>query len=139
MTEFLATRYPILLDGPMGTQLAARGLEMGGQNCTSHPDDVLAIHRQYAQLGCDILTTNTLTMNRVYIETHGVGASVREVNLTGARLARHAAKDGQYVLGVISSTGQMLEPYGDYTEPRFHDAFRESGWRGGCWSEFHPS
>ena len=125
LAELIAQCSPILLDGAMGTQLAAAGLDMGGQNNLSHPGDVLAVHRRYAQAGCDILITNTLTMNRIYIETHHVGVDVAEVNLAGARLGRSAASGGRYVLGDISSTGQMLEPYGDYTEAQFHEAFRE--------------
>ena len=109
----------------MGTQLAEAGLEMGGQNCISHPDAVLAVHKEYSEIGCDFLITNTLTMNRISIETHGVGVDVKEVNLSGARLARSAATPGQYVLGDISSTGQLLEPYGDYSETQFYDTFKE--------------
>ncbi|HIJ64697.1 MAG TPA: hypothetical protein HPP77_01995 [Candidatus Hydrogenedentes bacterium] len=125
LAEFIRQESLILLDGAMGTQLAAAGLEMGGQNCVSHPDAVLAIHKEYAAVGCQILTTNTLTMNRINIETHGIGVDVREVNLAGARLAKSAATGGQYVLGDLSSTGQMLEPYGDYSESRLYDVFRE--------------
>jgi 5-methyltetrahydrofolate--homocysteine methyltransferase len=109
----------------MATQLAEAGLEMGGQNCISHPDEVFAIHRKYAQAGCDILITNTLTMNRIYLESHGMDVDVKEVNLAGARLARSAADEQQYVLGDISSTGQFLEPYGEYSEEQFYHNFAE--------------
>jgi len=122
---FMGLSFPILLDGAMGTQLAKAGLEMGGQNNVSHPDEVLSVHKRYAEIGCDILITNTLTMNRVYVETHGVDVDVREVNLAGARLARAAAKPEQRVFGNISSTGHMLEPYGNYTEQQFYDTFKE--------------
>src|SRR5690554_2027460 len=64
-------------------------------------------------------------MNRVYIETHHPGLDLREVNLAGARLARTAAGEGCYVLGDISSTGRMLEPYGDLTEEEAFKAFHE--------------
>lgn len=121
----IVARSPLLLDGAMGTQLAAAGLEMGGQNCVSHPDEVLSVHKRYSEIGCDILITNTLTMNRISIETHGLGVDVRDVNLSGAKLAKAAAGPGQYVLGDISSTGQLLEPYGDYSEEQFYVTFRE--------------
>lgn len=121
----ILTRRAILLDGAMGTQLAGLGLEMGGQNNLSHAAAVLAVHRRYAESGCDILVTNTLTMNRIYIETHAVGVNVREVNLAGAKLARAAAGDGRFVLGDMSSTGQMLEPYGEFTESQFYETFTE--------------
>ena len=125
LADFIATRSIILLDGAMGTQLAAAGLEMGGQNSISHPDEVLSVHKQYSEIGCDILITNTLTMNGVYIETHRIGMDVKEANLSGAQLAGSAASAEQYVVGDISSTGQLLEPYGDYSEEQFYETFRE--------------
>ncbi len=115
----------ILLDGAMGTQLDKRGLMSRGRNNLDASEAVLEIHQEYAQCGCHALTTNTLTMNRIYIETHNVGVDVRDVNRAGAELARQAAKDNQYVLGDISSTGQLLEPYGDYPESQFYDTFKE--------------
>ena len=114
-----------MLDGAMGTQLAEAGLEMGGQTSITHPDAVLAIHRQYVECGVDVLITNTLTMNRVNIESHNVGVDVREVNLAGAKLAKAAVREGQYVLGDISSTGKMLKPYGDLLEEHAYAAFKE--------------
>jgi len=113
-----------ILDGGMGTELAAMGLEMGGQNCLSNPDAVLKVHQAYVAAGCDALITNTLTMNRTYLESHGMDVDVRAVNLAGARLARQAA--GQLpVLGDISSTGQMLEPYGEMLPEACEANFRE--------------
>ena len=114
-----------MLDGAMGTQLGRDGLEGGGQNNLVHPEVVLEIHRAYARCGCHVLITNTLTMNRIYIETHHVGVDVQAVNRAGAQLAKQAADERQYVLGDISSTGQLLEPYGTYTESAFYDAFKE--------------
>ena len=125
LDDVIAVKSPLLLDGAMGTQLAMAGLEMGGQNCLSHPDDVVAVHRKYSESGCDILITNTLTMNRISVESHGIAVDVREVNLSGAKHARAAVGPEQYVLGDISSTGQLLEPYGDYTEDQFYTAFSE--------------
>jgi len=114
-----------LLDGAIGTELDKRGL-MGRASCNlDAPEVILQIQQEYARCGCDALTTNTLTMNRIYIETHNVGVSVRDVNKAGVELARQAAGDKQYVLGDISSTGQMLEPYGSYKEQQFYDAYKE--------------
>jgi len=115
----------ILFDGAMGTQLDKRGL-MGRGSCNLDTSQaVLEIHKEYAQCGCRVLTTNTLTMNRIYIETHNVGVSVEEVNRAGAELAKQVAGDALCVLGDISSTGQLLEPYGTFKESAFYDAFKE--------------
>lgn len=123
--EFLSNQEVILLDGAMGTELDKLGLMSRGRNNLDAPEAVLQIHHEYTRCGCQALITNTLTMNRIYIETHNVGVSVREVNRAGAELARQAAGDGRYVLGDISSTGQLLEPYGTYKEAQFYDAFKE--------------
>lgn len=123
--NLLQNQRVVLLDGAMGTQLDRRGLMSRGLNNLDEPEAVLEIHQEYARCGCHALTTNTLTMNRIYVETHKVGVSVEDVNRAGARLASQAAGCGQYILGNMSSTGQLLEPYGAYTQGQFHDAFRE--------------
>jgi len=115
----------ILLDGAIGTELDKHGLMGRARPNLDNPEVVLEIQREYARCGCDAITTNTLTMNRIYIETHKVGVSVQDVNRAGVEIAKKAAGEGQYVLGNISSTGQLLEPYGTYKETQFYDAFRE--------------
>jgi 5-methyltetrahydrofolate--homocysteine methyltransferase len=115
----------ILLDGAMGTQLASYGLEMGGHNNLTHPDVVQRIHRQYIESGCHILITNTLTMNRLYIESHNLDVDVREVNLAGVKLAHSAGSGSTFILGDISSTGKIFEPYGDLSEAAAVEVFKE--------------
>ncbi len=53
------------------------------------------------------------------------GVSVRDVNRAGVEPARQAAGDRLGVLGDMSSTSQLLEPYGTYRESQVKDAFRE--------------
>jgi 5-methyltetrahydrofolate--homocysteine methyltransferase len=115
----------ILLDGAIGTELGKHGLMERARPNLDNPEIVLEIQREYAQCGCDAITTNTLTMNRIYIETHKVGVSVEDANRAGVELARKAAGEGQYVLGNIGSTGQLLEPYGTCKESQFYETFRE--------------
>jgi 5-methyltetrahydrofolate--homocysteine methyltransferase len=114
-----------LIDGAMGTELGRRGLTEGGQNCILNPEVVTDIHRQYAAAGAELLITNTLTMNRIYLETHNLDIDVKQVNIKAVELARAAARDGQFVLGDISSTGKLLEPYGEYKEEQFVETFME--------------
>ncbi len=123
--DLIRTDNKILLDGAMGTELDKHGSISQSHNNLTNPEVVLEIHRAYAESGCHILTTNTLTMNRIYIETHHLNIGVKEVNQAGVELARQAAGENQYVLGDISSTGQFLEPYGTYRESEFYDAFKE--------------
>ena len=125
LSEFLAEQKTIFLDGAMGTQLADLGLEMGGQNNLTNPKEVLSIHRQYVDCGCRIITTNTLTMNRISIQSQKLNVSVKDVNLAGVKLAKQAAGKDCYVLGDMSSTGKLLKPYGEYLESEFYEVFKE--------------
>lgn len=126
LSELLSNiEKPLLLDGGMGTELAKVDLEMGGHNSATNPDAVLAVHQAYVEKGTDLLITNTLTMNRIYIEAHNIGVGVREVNLAGARLAKEAIHAGGYVLGDLSSTGKMLKPYGDLAKEDAFTTFKE--------------
>jgi len=124
-SETLEKDKIILLDGAIGTELDKRGLMGRARNNLDSPEVVLGIQREYADCGCDALTTNTLTMNRIFTETHNLSISVHDVNRAGVELARQAAGEGQYILGNMSSTGQLLEPYGTYKESQFYDAFKE--------------
>jgi 5-methyltetrahydrofolate--homocysteine methyltransferase len=118
----------LLLDGAMGTQLTQLCGEEGGHLSVTYPEQVIEIHRRYLESGSRIIITNTLTMNRLYIETHGLSVDVQEVNNTAARLARSVTSDGQYVLGDMSSTGKLLAPYGDYSEQQFVDVYEEQAY-----------
>jgi 5-methyltetrahydrofolate--homocysteine methyltransferase len=125
LLDAIKNKDVFLLDGAIGTELDKRGIMGRAGNNLDNPEVVLEIQREYARCSCDALTANTLTMNRIYIQTHNLDVSVREVNIAGVELAKKAADKGQYVLGNISSTGQLLEPYGTYTEAQFYDAFKE--------------
>ncbi|MCP4609380.1 MAG: hypothetical protein GY845_11770 [Planctomycetes bacterium] len=125
LSRALKEKDIILLDGAIGTELGKHGLMGRARPNLDNPEIVLEIQREYAQSGCDAITTNTLTMNRIYIESHKVGVPVKDVNRAGVEIARKAAGEGQYVLGNISSTGQLLEPYGTYKESQFYDTFKE--------------
>ncbi len=125
LSTLLRNHDVILFDGAMATQLAERGLPMGGQNNIFNPNHVLSIHQSYSQCGCHILTANTLTMNRLNIESHNLDVDFRDVNLAGVRLAKQAAQESQYVFGNLSSTGKLLKPIGNLTENEAYESFKE--------------
>jgi 5-methyltetrahydrofolate--homocysteine methyltransferase len=125
LLEALESDDIILLDGAIGTELDKRGLMGRASNNLDAPEVVLQIQREYAQCGCNAITTNTLTMNRIFIDTHNMGVSVQDVNRAGVEIARKAAGEDRFVLGDMSSTGQLLEPYGTYKQSQFYDAFKE--------------
>lgn len=105
----------LLLDGAMGTQLFARGIEAGMCNDylnIESPDIILDIHRAYLEAGSDAILTNTFGANRYALGRHGLADEVGRINTAGADIARRAAGVDKYVLGDIGPSGEFLEPLG---------------------------
>jgi 5-methyltetrahydrofolate--homocysteine methyltransferase len=117
-----------LLDGAMGTQLIACGLEAGTCNDylnIASPDIIFDIHQAYIQAGSDAVLTNTFGANKFALVRHGLGDKSREINTAGARIARRAAGEQNYVLGDIGPAGDFLEPLGNLKPDELKGAFAE--------------
>lgn len=123
---FIQQQKPVLFDGAMGTQLARYGLELsGGVNNLSHPETVVKVHRDYVESGAQVIIANTFTMNPIYLKTHNLDIDMEKVNRTGVELAKEA--DARFVLGDMGPTGQMMEPFGPYTEQDMLDCYKTQG------------
>src|SRR6185312_6135386 len=118
----------LVCDGAMGTMLYARGVFVNRSfdelNLTQ-PDLVAEIHKAYAQAGADVLETNTFGANRVKLAAFGLGEQVRAINIQGAKIARHAARDHAYVAGAIGPLGIRVEPWGRTGVDEAEEHFRE--------------
>jgi len=117
-----------VLDGAMGTQLFARGVEVGTCSdnlCVASPDVVADVHRAYLAAGSDAVITNTFGANRYSLARHGLGDAVRQINEAGAQVAREAAGEEKYVLGDIGPSGDFLAPLGTLEPEDLRDAFAE--------------
>ena len=118
----------LLLDGAMGTQLFARGIEAGACNeylNVESPEVVSDIHRAYLQAGSDAVITNTFGANKYVLGRHGLGNDVGKINQAGAQVARQEAGEDKFVLGDIGPSGDFLEPLGRLTPDELRDAFAE--------------
>lgn len=117
-----------LLDGAMGTELIARGVEAG--TCNDYlniesPDIVSDIQRAYLQAGSDAVITNTFGANKYALARHGFAERSQEINTAAAQIARRAAGEEKYVLGDIGPSGDFLEPLGSLKSDELKDAFAE--------------
>jgi 5-methyltetrahydrofolate--homocysteine methyltransferase len=117
-----------LLDGAMGTQLIASGIELGC--CCDYlnieqPQTILEIHRAYLKSGSDAVLTNTFGANKIALGKHELSDKVREINIAGVQIARKAAGEDKYVLGDIGPSGDFLEPLGNLTLEELKEAFTE--------------
>jgi len=133
----------VIIDGAMGTALQAHNLQEAdyrGSEFADHPKplrqnaDVLnitqpaiveAIHTEYLEAGADIIETNTFNSNTFSMAEYGLQDRVRDLNLAGARLARHAA-DGFmarhparrcYVAGSLGPTNRTASLSQDVANP----------------------
>ena len=121
-------------DGAMGTLLQDRGIGYEHPyvraNLT-HPGLVSSVHEEYLRAGASLIETNTFAADRLRLASHNLEDSTREINASGARLARKAADDmangGEkaLVLGAIGPLGRSLEPVGSLTKDDAREIFHE--------------
>lgn len=129
--DLIDERGVLLIDGAMGTELFARGLESGGAPelwNVDHPDRVTAVHSDYVDAGSDIILTNSFGGTGFRLKLHQADDRVLELNEAAARVARAAADvAGRRVLvaGSMGPTGELLEPMGTMTMETCAAAFAE--------------
>ena len=107
--EQILARRILILDGAMGTMIQRYGLTeddfrgerfadsprlLKGNNdllSITRPDIIAAIHRQYLEVGADIIETNTFNATSISMQDYGMSHLAAEINLAAAKLAREAA------------------------------------------------
>lgn len=114
--EFLHS-HTVCLDGGMGTQLQAAGLQPGEYperwNLT-HPQTVQSIHRAYYEAGSHVVCTNTFGANRLHFSAEELPKIVEAaVNLAFAARESCSRPGEKYVALDIGPSGRLLKPYGD--------------------------
>jgi len=134
----------LVLDGAMGTMLQAHRFgeaDFRGERFRDHPRDlrgnsdvlcltqpaaVSAIHAGYLAAGAEILSTNSFTATRIAQADYGFGpATVRELNVAAARLARDAADAAEraepdrprFVAGSLGPTNRTASMSSDVGDP----------------------
>ena len=105
----------LVCDGAMGTMLYARGVFINRSFDAlnlAQPDLVGEVHREYLRAGADVIESNTFGANRVKLAAFGLSDRLHEINLTGAQIARGAARERAWVAGAIGPLGIRIEPFG---------------------------
>jgi 5-methyltetrahydrofolate--homocysteine methyltransferase len=135
----------VLLDGAMGTNLQLRNLaeddfrgeafaglsrdQQGNHDLLSlsQPEIVFEVHRQFLEVGCDIIETNTFNANAISQADYGLETHVRELNLASAEVARRAVEEAvardpempRFVAGAVGPTNKTLSLSPDVDDPGF--------------------
>jgi methionine synthase I (cobalamin-dependent) len=102
---------PLVLDGATGTQLYERGVLYSAcfeELNASRPDLVIRVHEDYLRAGAQVIESNTFGANALRLEKYGIASRVRELNVSGVRLARAAAGLNAYVVGAMGPSGYFL-------------------------------
>jgi len=118
----------LVCDGAMGTMLYARGIFLNrcfDELNLTQPDLVAEVHTEYVRAGADVIETNTFGANRFKLVNFGLADKTRAINLQGARIARHAAREAAWVAGSIGPLGVRIEPWGRTGTAEAEAAFRE--------------
>ena len=112
LLDSLLSERILLLDGAMGTQIQALGLDESGVRgerfanhhkdlknfadilCLTRPQEVTEIHRRYLGAGADIVETNTFGASPIGMEDFDLpNEFVREINAAAVACARRACDE----------------------------------------------
>ncbi len=118
----------LVCDGAMGTMLYGKGVFINrcfdALNLTQ-PDLVAEVHQEYVRAGAEVIETNTFGANRMKLRGFGLADKLHAINVQGARIARHSAREQAYVAGAIGPLGIRIEPWGKTGVDEAEGYFRE--------------
>lgn len=142
--EILQQRI-LVLDGAMGTMIQRYKLEeedFRGERFRNHthslrgnndllsltrPDVIKEIHRQYLEVGADILETNTFSSNFIAQADYDLQDACYDLNFSSAKLAREVADEftakdpskPRFVAGAIGPTNKVASMSPDVNNPGY--------------------
>lgn len=131
--EKLSAGKPMILDGPMGTELNKRGFDTtlplwSAGAIMKSPADVEAIHRDYINAGADIITTNTFRTNfRTFLKAGLNIDDAKNATFRAVAAARHAVKMNprKTKVWIAGSISPLEDCYRPDLSPDYGTAFNE--------------
>lgn len=118
----------VILDGAMGSQLLAAGLQPGTPSekwNVEHPEIIQRIQKSYFDAGSDVVLTNTFGGTRIKLEAFNQGDKVEEYNSVAVENAHSICPERGLIAGDIGPTGLFLPPVGKATIDDFYENFLE--------------
>ena len=113
----------------MGTMIGEKMGKVGNSDelNLTHPDVIAGIHRQYLEVGADIITTNTFSAQRISQADYHMEEQARQMALAGARIARQCADEfaspdkPHFVAGSIGPTNKTCSMSPDVSNPALRE------------------
>ena len=126
----------LFIDGAYGTEFFKRGITKGSAPVellnVTNPDAVRQLQDEYAKAGADFLLTNTFSGNRHKLRKLNCEEFFYDINVNAVRIAKESANKVRelygrdvYVLGDISSVGEMIVPFGELDSEYVYNIFKE--------------
>ncbi|MBX9839895.1 MAG: homocysteine S-methyltransferase family protein, partial [Silvanigrellaceae bacterium] len=118
----------ILLGGSTGTLLYEKGIFINRsfeEVNLSQPDLVYQIHSDFINSGAQIISTNTWGANSLKLKSFGLEKKIKEINTSGAKIARKAAGTNCWVAGTMGPLGVRIEPWGPTSLDEAKTIFKE--------------
>lgn len=131
-----AANQILILDGAMGTMVQSALPDHKGIADILNiekPEVIREIHRRYLEAGADIVTTNTLSSQRISMAECGYADRIRELNLAGVSIARKIADEytalnsrkPRFVAASIGPTAMMASKEGEAKRQTLREAYQE--------------
>jgi S-methylmethionine-dependent homocysteine/selenocysteine methylase len=114
--ERLQQPRPVLLDGPVGTELDRRGVPTrlplwSAWGLIEAPEVVRAIHEDHVRAGAEVVITNTFRTHRRSLGKADLGRRAAELTGLAVRLARQAATGADRPVWVGGSVAPLEDCY----------------------------
>lgn len=125
--ERISQDNALVTDGSLSLELSKRGLGESPPDVYNlkNPVAVEQIHREFMEVGAELLQTNTRHANRLMLEQHGLADKVYEINRKGVWIARYVALHRCYVAAVVGPTGRFFSPIGTLSKDEAFQVFTE--------------
>ncbi len=123
-------KYQVLVgDGATGTMLYSRGVSLDANfehlNLV-RPGLVQELHAEYIAAGAQLIETNTFGANYTKLQAIGLEKKLRDINLTGAGLARQAAAGKDvFVAGSVGPLARIKGEEREFTTAEMIEIFRQ--------------
>ena len=127
----LAAGKHVIIDGPMGTELEARGVPMNqsawsGEAVLSHPEIVQAIHADYIAAGAEVIIANTFAAGHQLLARAGLRDEMANINRSAVELAMQARDDcAQQNVAIAGSMSPWIKEDTATPEQEIAREFRE--------------
>lgn len=124
----LTKKGVVLLDGATGSNLRKAGMPVGissEQWVLENPKVLQELQSAYVEAGSQIVYAPTFAANRISLRNFNLQDRVVELNTKLVKISKDGVGSRALVAGDLTTTGQLLEPQGNFTYDALYQAYRE--------------